>query len=283
MASWKTPGLTAKNRVSFNVDYSELFLRPQAPKEMNGEATYTVRFLEPPTPVFVHWPQKRDPKTKKTFGFDFPDKEFSKKPNRISFCKVDDKGDIVEDPNCPWTKAGYIRQLRYYVNVIDRNENKVRILDCPSTVMEKVSKFIEAQERKNKKCDPSSWDEATYDFDIIAKRTSSNAGVEYSVVPDPSSYAALSRDDKKLISSLPINEGRAADELKLWDIAPFIKPSVVLTASSNESSDIEEEDSLEDIKRAARASNRSDDVFADPSESDEGELDLSSLDDDDIL
>jgi len=261
MRSWSTVGLTSKNMNANRggIDFNELFLRLYVDKEQGSFASYTIRFLEVPTPVLVHWGKKRvkGPDGKNILkDAPFPDAEFNRSKSRNSFCKIDEEtGKPIEDPNCPWTSRGYSRQLRYLCNVLDRETGTVRILDAPATVLDQIQNFVEKMEAKGKVLDPSSWTDSVPDFDITVTRTSRKGGTDYKVTPDLTNIGPLSESDLDAITALNPDAKTKEEALKLWPIAPWSKPTPLATGSPSEAE--EEDDDEEILDRASRALSKS--------------------------
>jgi hypothetical protein len=209
------------------IDFKELFLRPQAPKNEGEKNTYVVRFLENPHPYLVHWNRRTvNDKPKKVEFFDGSDDY--RKINRNCFGSLGPEGEQVGTDTCIWCKQGYHKQLRYMVNVIDYTDKKnprVRILDAPRSVLEAVANWVEAvYESEGEYIDPSSWDEEVPQFMITVERTSSAGGVNYSVSTSPKSRP-LTEQELELIRDLNPDATTDDEALKLHEIERWIAPT----------------------------------------------------------
>ena len=147
-----TAGLSGNSGKS-NIDFDMLFLRPRAPENVGGENAYQVKILQKPCPYMVHWPNKTQDKERTDAPFF--DAEFSNKKSRNchkAFVRDKVSGKLVLDneTECPWCKKGYNKQLKYMVNVYDRDAKAVRILDIPGIILDGIGNKIRvAKERED--------------------------------------------------------------------------------------------------------------------------------------
>ena len=223
--SWGTVTKAKSNTGGGGIDFKELFLRPQAPKGTGEKNTYVVRFLENPHPYLVHWNRKTiNDKPAKVDFFDGSDEY--RKINRNCFGSMDADGEQVGYDKCPWCKAGYHKQLRYMVNVIDYTDRKnprIRILDAPRSVMEEVANWVEAvYETEGDYIDPSAWDADVPQFVISVEKTSSSGGVKYSVSASSKSRP-MTESELELVRDLNPDATTDDDALKLHEIDRWIQ------------------------------------------------------------
>lgn len=104
--------------------------------------------------------------------------------------------------NCPACEQGHTPKMYYYVNVLDRTDDKVKILRFPKSVKDKLKNVI------SKFGDISQ-------LDICITRTGSNLDTTYEVLPNPVSkpispavleYMKVSFNDLESVFKIPTRE-----------------------------------------------------------------------------
>jgi len=225
--NWGIVAKAKSNTGGGGIDFKELFLRPQAPKNEGEKNTYVVRFLENPHPYLVHWNRRTvNEKPKKVEFFDGSDDY--RKINRNCYGTIDADGEQVGTDDCIWCKQGYHKQLRYMVNVIDYTDKKnpkVRILDAPRSVLEAVANWVEnVMEQEEEYIDPSLWDSDVPQFMITVERIADRGGVKYSVSTSPKSRS-LTEQELELIRDLNPDASTDDEALKLHDIERWVQPT----------------------------------------------------------
>ncbi len=278
--SWESTG-NLQRKSSFingNINFKEVFLRITPDRTPGSETTNVVRLISQPNAYYVHWANKKDPDAdNKLVKVSFPDSELSNRPTRICSSQITENG-LKEDPNCPWCKLGYSRQLRFMVNVISRDNNKVMILDAPTNVINDIHAWVEgAQDEELENTDPSSWNKPAPDFRIKAVRK--NGGSIEWTTSATNKHKKLTEEDLDLIRA--INPDAVTDEeaLKLYPLEVFTKPTPILTeANARPSSNDEEEEEERPRRQVQRDTSESTKVSDPYSDSD----DINDDDEEDI-
>jgi len=202
---------TQRKRISLD---RRMVLRPD-PNSPEG-TTYRVRFLGDPSPTnpykfFAHYAyivETDSAGRKVNKKKDFPDKlEWARR-----ICTGDRN-------TCPWCMMGYLRIPRWITYVIDRKDNKVKLLEMPKSVFASISMWW----RNNYDDFPNGpgaiFDEAP-DFNIVVL----NNGGKISYVTHPTGKSsALNKDDLRAIKEF---YPEANKEKPLPDIVEFIGGSI---------------------------------------------------------
>lgn len=286
--SWeKTSNLQRKSSfMNGNIDFKEVFLRITPDRTPGSETTNVVRLISQPYAYYVHWANKKEPGGTKLIKENFPDSEFTKKPTRNCSTQITENG-VKEDPNCPWCKLGYSRQLRFMINVISRDNNKVMILDAPMNVINDISAWVEgAQEEGLDNVDPSAWDKPAPDFRIKAVRK--NGGSIEWTTTSTNKLKKLTEEDLKLIRAINPEAETDEEALTLYPLEMFVKPTPLITegyAKNSDNDDNEEEVAARPMKRDTSESKNVLDPYSDSDDIDDDEeiepIKIRSTDDDD--
>ncbi len=270
--SWERTGNLQRKSgfINNNIDFKDVFLRITPDRTPGSETTNVVRLISQPNAYYVHWANKKEPGGTKLIKENFPDAEFTKRPTRICSTQITEDG-VKEDPNCPWCKLGYSRQLRFMINVISRDNNKVMILDAPTNVINDIFAWVEgAEEEELENIDPSSWDKPAPDFRIKAVRK--NGGSIEWTTTSTNKRKKLSEEDLELIRAINPDAKTDEEALKLYPLEIFTKPTPILSEDiSRRSSDDEEKEQPITMRRDTSESKNISDPYSDSDDIDDDE------------
>ena len=137
-----------------------------------------MRIVSSPAQINIHWEKGIDGQNKKV---------------------------ICPGSGCPICKAGHAPQLRYQIQVIDRTDGKVKVLEQGSTVFNAIKAYA---------VDPEYGDPSKYDIKI--KKEGSGRDTKYSVVASPNK-SDLNYDEQKAVEECKsleeINKAKTIDEI----------------------------------------------------------------------
>ena len=137
-----------------------------------------MRIVSTPAQISIHWEKGIDGQNKKV---------------------------ICPGSGCPICKAGKAPQLRYQIQVIDRTDGKVKVLEQGSTVFNAIKAYA---------VDPEYGDPSKYDIKI--KKEGSGRDTKYSVVASPNK-SELNSDEQKAVQECKsleeINKPKTCDEI----------------------------------------------------------------------
>lgn len=112
---------------------------------------------------------------------------------------------ICPGSGCPICKAGKAPQARYQVQVIDRNDGKIKVLEQGPTVFNHIKAYA---------MDPDYGDPSLYDIKI--KKEGSGRETKYSVLPSPKK-SEITAEEQQAVASCKsleeINKAKTIDEI----------------------------------------------------------------------
>jgi len=262
---------------SYTYDFKEIFLSIIPAQTPGSENTNTIRLISQPVAFYVHWPSKKDvsQKENKLVKIPFPDADLSKRPTRICSTQITAEGP-QEDPNCPWCKLGYSRQLRFMANIISRDNNKVMIIDIPSDIVKSIHGWVEgAIEEGLDNTDPAAWDLPAPDFRIKAVRQ--NGGSIDWTTSATNKHKKLTQEDLDLIRAINPEAKTDEEALKLYPLDLFTKPTPLLTDAEESSSNEEREETRRPVQRDTSEPSRVVDPYSDSDDFDDDEEEISPI------
>lgn len=167
---------------NFNMDWENLPEMPQ--NDFNNlklkEGKNRLRIVSNPCQVSSHW-----------------EKDITGKIHRV----------ICNGTNtCPICQKGLKPQVRFQMNVIDRTDGQVKILECGRTIFDSIRKYAEDEDYGNP---------TQYDFNIT--KTGSGFETRYEVIAKPKKEP-LTDEEKEKVKAAPkpseLNKVLTLDEIK---------------------------------------------------------------------
>ena len=137
-----------------------------------------MRIVSSPAQISIHWEKGIDGQNKKV---------------------------ICPGSGCPICKAGKSPQMRYQIQVIDRADGKIKVLEQGTTVFNAIKAYA---------IDPEYGDPSKYDIKI--KKEGSGRDTKYSVVASPNKSSITPEEEKALAeckSLAEINKAKTIDEI----------------------------------------------------------------------
>jgi len=142
---------------------------------------------------------------------------------------------------CPICKKGegHTPQTRYQIQVIDRKDGKIKVLECGKQIIKSIKDYA---------VDSDYGDPTQYDIKI--KKEGSGRDTKYSVMPVPSKYP-LTPEEEELVKNAPtiveLNKIKTEEEILAMPLTIFADSIADLAQDDDDDFDLGDDTSWDDL------------------------------------